>query len=236
MIKKRKALAACLALLILLQLFAGCNGEAPPNDIGSSENNNAPSDPTGGDENNNAPSDPTGGDENNNNSPSDNTNTGTVLSGVTFYDYANDWVGEEFMQENRVFFAQYPNGESEDDYFYELYEPRTKTFIATTEEEYHNLLPSDPIDVDFEKEMVILYISATAYPRKKRKHYLKKAELCEGVLTVTIEPEPMPEGTVDYGGTYPRCFALKMEKAEITEVIFKGIVIVYPPWDYPPWE
>ena len=77
--------------------------------------------------------------------------------------------------------------------------------------------------------MIILYIKATVYPSKTREHYLKKAELYDGILTVTIEPEPTPDETTDYGGTYARCFALKMEKTEITEVIFKGIVIVYPP-------
>ena len=221
MVEKRKIFAAALALLILLQLFAGCHvtdqapsGE-PSGDTSNSENDNTQSNGTEGNENEST--------------PSDDADKGVELTDVTFYGYANDWVGEEFLNENRVFYAYYPDNESEGEFFLELNEPRTKTFIVTTEEEYRNLFPSDPIDVDFEKEMVILYISATAYPQKTREHYLKKAVLCDDVLTVTVKPEPNGEEILDYGGTYPRCFALKMEKAEITEVIFKGIVIVYPP-------
>lgn len=202
----KKILATLLGLLILLQLFAGCEVPVPEPSEGTinSENDATPSDGT--------------------------ANSGVKLSNVTFYDYANDWVGEAFLNENRVYHALYPaeNPEYEGQLLLELNAPRTRTFIFTEEEDFRNICSGATIDVDFEKEMVILYISATDYPSKHKRHYLEEATLCEGVLNVKIKPEPVPEGFFDAGSSpWARCFALKMEKKEITEVMFDGIVMWY---------
>ena len=224
--KKRKIFAACLALLILLQLFAGCNvtDQAPSGessgDTSNSENDNTQSNGTEGNENEST--------------PSDDADKGVALTDVTFYGYANDWVGEEFLNANRVYCAYYPNLYVEGEVYLERNEPRKRAFIVTTEEEYRNMGLASPIDVDFEKEMLILYVQPTNHAHSdEQEYYLETARLYEGTLTVKVgidtieQPENPEEWYYDACQPYALCVALKMEKAEITEVIFKGISMFY---------
>ena len=212
--KKRKIFTAVLALLILLQLFASCNvsDQAPSSDKNNSENGNTSASGT-----NNSESNP---------APSDDAEKDATLTGVTFYGYANDWVGEAFLNENRVYHAYYRD-ESEE--ALQTDAPRTRSFIITTEEEYRNLGLASPIDVDFEKEMVILYITPSVnQPSNAQKSTLEKATLCEGVLTVQINEEPSADAwSADSGKPYALCLALKAEKANVTEVAFEGISMLY---------
>lgn len=219
--KKRKILAAALALLILLQLFAGCNvtdqapsGE-PSGDTSNSENDNTQLNGTEGNENAST--------------PSDDADKGVELTDVTCYGYANDWVGEEFLNANRVYCVVYPDGTIERDA-----DLRSRAFIVTTEEEYRNMGLASPINVDFEKEMLILYIQPTDHAHSdEQEYYLETARLYEGTLTVKMnfntikQPENPEEWYYDACQPYALCVALKMEKAEITEVIFKGISMFY---------
>ena len=211
---KRRIFTALLALLILLQLFASCNvsDQAPSGDTSNSENDNAPSDGTNNSERSNV--------------PSDDADSGTELTGVTLYGYANDWVGEAFLNENRVYHACYRDDGEETT---EMDAPRARSFIITTEEEYHSMGLASPIDVDFEKEMLILYITSSVnQPSNAQKSTLEKATLCEGVLTVQINEEPSADAwSADSGKPYALCLALKAEKASITEVAFAGISMLY---------
>ena len=198
----KKILATLLGLLILLQLFAGCEVPVPEPSEGTinSENDATPSDGT--------------------------ANSGVELSNATLYGYANNWVDEAFLNENRVYHAFYRDESGET---LEMDAPRTRSFIVTTEAEYRELCPGASIDVDFEREMIILYISPSINPPlNAEKSKLEKATFCEGALTVRIEEEPTAdEWAVDACKPYALCLALKTEKAEITEATFEGISMLY---------
>ena len=199
--RKRNLFAALLSLFILLQLFSSCETPSPVSSDGTESNEN----------------DATQTDES--------SNRETELSDVTLYGYANDWVDEAFLNENRVYYAFYPDESGESP---ETDAPRTRSFIITTEEEYRELCPHSPIDVDFAKEMIILYISPSVnYPSNAQKSTLDKATLCEGVLSVRIKEPSVEAWSLDTCPPYALCLALKAEKAEITEITFEGISMLY---------
>ena len=174
--KKRKILAAALALLILLQLFAGCSSVA--------------------------------------------------RFDATLYGYTNDWMDEAFLKENRIKGAWYDN----EDYvphtsgvkkgWYEENAPESRTFIITTKEEYASFFPSSTVDINFEKEIVVLYMCLSVTPRG---YCLKDLKVSDDVLTVKVEQEPVEQGIKDACMPYARCFMLKMKKTDIDQVVFKEI-------------
>ena len=88
---------------------------------------------------------------------------------------------------------------------------------------------ASPIDVDFEKEMLILYVQPTNTPHLHEEEYaLETATLSEGLLTVKVKDlYPSLDGYMDACNPYALCVVLKMKKTEITAVIFKGIGMSY---------
>ena len=185
--KKRKIFAAALVLLILLQLFAGCS-----NDVQSDESN-----------------------EYDIGSENSNGNDAETL-GAIFYSYANDWIDESFLEENRVNGAYYINenyvphteGESRYQYVKDKESPTSRTFIITAEEEYNRIFSNASLTVDFEKEIVILHVDCDTI------------SITEGILSVSAELVSNKEGVDDATMPYPRCFVLRMKKTDVTKITF----------------
>ena len=166
--KKRKILAAALALLILLQLFAGC---------------------------------------------------AALRYDAKLYSYANGWIDEAFLDENRVkgaFYLAKATWYGEADWQRDEESPSARTFIITSEEEYTEIFTNSPPSIDFEKRMAILYVFADCSPRDYR---LKGMKVDGSVLTVKVKLENRWGN--DATMPYARCFLLVMKKMEITEVVFE---------------
>ena len=144
--------------------------------------------------------------------------------GARLYNHVNDWIDESFLKENRVK-ASYPNdnyvhGESDprDKYIYDESSPSSRVFIITDEDEYNRIFTNSPLDIDFEEEMVILYI----FPKSNARDYkLKRMELKDKTLTVEIRLEWKWNDVKDGCMPGPECVAIKMNKAEIDEVKFE---------------
>lgn len=94
--------------------------------------------------------------------------------------------------------------------------PETITKIIKTREQFDEAFNEFPTEVDFEKEMVIVYIFVTLVP--SRRYYLEKLKLKDNVLHIGFKEEK-PRGP-DVAPPRQRCFAIKMNKVEFqyTEV------------------
>ena len=172
--KKRKRIAAGLALLILLQLLTGC---------------------------------------------------AAIRYGATLYSDAEEWLDDAFLEENKISTAYYRNPDftdihgSEPEWITYPDEPKTRTFIITEKEEYDRIFTKSPVEVDFEKEMVILYTFCSVY-YGGIKYELKTMKVTDDTLTVKFECQYMPPDTDAACQPYQRFFMLTMKKTEITEVKF----------------
>ncbi len=134
---------------------------------------------------------------------------------AVLYERANDWVDEDFYfdQENRVraYYHIY-----RDVYEFDKYAPRSRTFIITSPEEFDEILPECPHTVDFDKEIVILYIFADKTYGKNFE--LRRMKLRDNVLTVKIGFDG-PDPDKFYGSrATPSFMLIKMDRVEIDEV------------------
>ena len=140
----------------------------------------------------------------------------------TLYSYTNDWLDNAFLEENKISTAYYRNPDftdihaSEPKYIKYPDEPKTRTFIITEKEEYDRIFTKSPVEVDFEKEMVILYTCTDVSPRE---YNLKKMDVNDGVLIAKIKLEH--RNVNDSVMPYQRWFVLVMKKMEIGEVKFE---------------
>lgn len=142
---------------------------------------------------------------------------------AVLYSNANEWIDETFLKNNRVK-AYYLNenyiyGESDpsDKYIYDTTAPSSRVFIIKDEDSYNRIFSNSQLYIDFEKEMVILYIFSDVNPTREYK--LKKIEVNDEILTVKTELER--KNVDDATMPYQRCFVIKMNKVEINEVNFE---------------
>lgn len=142
---------------------------------------------------------------------------------AVLYSDATEWIDETFLKDNRVK-AYYPNenyidgqDNPNDKYIYDTNSPSSRVFIVSDEVEYSSIFSNSPLDVDFEYEMVILYIFPDVNPNREYK--LKKIEVNDKILTVKTN---LGRRSVD-DATMPcqRCIAIKLNKVEINEVKFE---------------
>ena len=97
--------------------------------------------------------------------------------------------------------------------------PSSRTFIISNKDEFNRIFSKTQIDVDFEKEIVILYIFSDMNPN--RNYNLKEIKRQNTNLTVQIELEKseIDDSTM----LYQRCLVLKMRKVDIDCVEFEKI-------------
>ena len=142
---------------------------------------------------------------------------------ANLYSNATEWVDETFLKDNRVkayyLNENYIDGQSDpnDKYIYDAISPSSRVFIVDDETEYNKIFSNSPLDIDFEHEMIILYIFSDVYPAREYK--LKKIEINGKVLTVKIESNH--KNVDDATMPYQRCTVVKMNKVEINEAKFE---------------
>ncbi len=151
-----------------------------------------------------------------------------ILSSCSVYKYnaeiynqAKEWISEEFLEENRVkayyLNENYIEGESDPwtEYIYEKDVPSERTFIITEQYEFTNIFTKYEETIDFEKEMVILYIFSNWSPRD---YHLKKIIYENQKLTMHIKLQHINSKIKDSVEPYQRCLMIKMDKLEIDSV------------------
>lgn len=142
---------------------------------------------------------------------------------AVLYSNATEWIDETFLNDNRVK-AYYLNenyidsqSNPNDKYIYGTTSPSSRVFTVSDEVEYNRIFSNSPLNINFEHEMVILYIFSDVYPA--REYRLKKIEVNGEVLTVKTELEQ--KNVDDATMPYQRCIVVKMNKVEINEVKFE---------------
>lgn len=141
-----------------------------------------------------------------------------------FYDDVEEFMNDEFLKENRVGNAYYPNeyyieGVNER-FIYDETSPRTRTFIVTDEEEFAKMFDSFPAEIDFASQMLVVYMFRVI---NGRNHYLRELTVKDGVLSVKIEEERLPSNLKDTTMPGCRCVAIVMDKTDITTAEFEEL-------------
>lgn len=142
---------------------------------------------------------------------------------AVLYSNATEWIDKTFLNNNKVkayyLNEKYIDGQSNpsDKYIYDEASPSSREFIVSDEVEYNRIFSNSPLDIDFEHEMVILYIFSDVYP--EREYKLKKIKVNDEVLTLKTEFEQ--KNVDDAAIPYQRCIVVKMNKVEINEVKFE---------------
>lgn len=136
-----------------------------------------------------------------------------------FYDDVEQFMDDEFLKENRVGKAYYPNeyyieGITER-FFYDEISPRTRTFIVDDEESFAQMFNVFPVEIDFEKQTLIVYMFRVI---NGRSHYMNKLQVEGGILRVKIKEENRKSDDTTMPGR--KCVAVVIDKLEIASVEF----------------
>ena len=141
-----------------------------------------------------------------------------------FYDDVEEFMNDEFLKENRVGQAFYPADDFSggQEYIKDETSPSARTFIVTNKEEYVQIFDEFPEKIDFTNQLIIVYMFVTTTPRNFE---MTDLSLKEGVLRVSYKVEmsigDRLHSIKDDVMAYRRCFALVMDKTDITTAEFE---------------
>lgn len=117
---------------------------------------------------------------------------------------------EEWLKENHVYGAYDENGEEN----YDENTPKSRTHLIKTQTELDEVFLEFP-EINFEKEMIIVYCYRTVYGRKQA---LEKVVLNGIILNVEFNVVKGKMGHADASAPSRRMLVLKLDKLDITEV------------------
>lgn len=120
------------------------------------------------------------------------------------------WMDEDFLAQNRV------NGLYKDengDIFEVKGQKGPIVHVLIEEEQYNIIFSNSPIEIDFGKKMVIVYIFTD---NSQRNYSLESVSIIEGTLSMKIERYNSKMD--DSVWPYQRCFMIVLNKSEITDV------------------
>ena len=136
------------------------------------------------------------------------------------YNSAENLFLNSFLEENKVKGAYYKNPDYPDDadkkYYYDETSPAYRTFIVNNLDDYSLAFAGDELEVNFDKEMVLIYIFADIYPNR---NYIINNILKEGEK-VKIYLKLEKNNKKDATAPYQRVLIVKMEKLDISEAEF----------------
>ena len=116
---------------------------------------------------------------------------------------------EEWLKENHVYGAYGENGEEN----YDENTPKSRTYLIKNQDELDEVFSEFP-EINFEKEMIIVYCYRTIYIRKQ---VLEKVVLDENVLNVEFNVVKGKIGHADASAPSRRMLVLKLDKLDITK-------------------
>ncbi len=147
------------------------------------------------------------------------------------YSYVNDWLDPAFLENNKVSSSRFENpdyneDEAENNAYYDVPKylsdstaPQTRMLIFTDQESMNAAFAENEIEVDFEEEMLLIYMFADMSP-PSRTYEIKKIAVEKEVLNIHYRLVPRTDNKKDIVGPYARCIAVKMEKVDVSTVNF----------------
>ena len=143
------------------------------------------------------------------------------------YGHCNDWIYPDFLEENKISGAFYPDPEYDEKnpdnpdhpykYYLENSDVETRTFVINDKETFDQIFLPNTLSVDFEKQTAVLYISSTVSPRKC---YIKRLLVEEEKITVYFKTVSYMFTVLDTVMPYARCLVVTMKKTDITNFEF----------------
>ena len=125
-----------------------------------------------------------------------------IADGITYQ--------EEWLDNNHVYGAYDENGEEN----YDENTPKSRTYLIKNQDELDEVF-SEFSEIDFEKEMVLVYCYRTIYIRKQ---VLEKVVLDGNVLNVEFNVVKGKIGHADASAPSIRMLVVKLDKLDIAEV------------------
>ena len=147
------------------------------------------------------------------------------------YSYCNEWIDPAFLESNKLSIPyRNPNydeneGPSTENpvYFEDATLPSNRTFLITDEETFRKIFTASPIKVDFEKEMILLYMFGDS-SLPTRNYEIKEIEIENDTITVCFKlvsnRKPWEKRKKAAVMTWHRCVAVKIKKIDISTVTF----------------
>lgn len=128
---------------------------------------------------------------------------------------------EDFLKESMTLGAYYknenfdPEDENSDEYLLDETSPRSRTFVVTEQSQLNEIFESFNTPIDFEKQMLIVYVYTDCYLRAQ---VLKSVKLNGNVLKIEFEIESGERGHGDAREPYQRTFAVITDKLDVESV------------------
>jgi hypothetical protein len=136
---------------------------------------------------------------------------------ATLYDDAKEFMKSDFLLDNLTYGIYY-NGETLRD---ESKNPTYKIYIVREQSAFEQIFNGFPTEINFENEMLIIYIFTTIYSRPCS---IKRISIYDKIghfaLKIEFKIESVQFGHYDSSMPYQRCFVVKMARLNIDEVIF----------------
>lgn len=145
---------------------------------------------------------------------------GKVKYNAKIYNMSEESFLSSFLEENKVKGAYYKNPDYPDDadkkYYYDETSPACRTFIVNNPDDYSLFFAGDELGVNFDKEMVLIYIFADVNPCR---NYLLEKVVVDGE-TAKIYFGLEKSDKKDATAPYQRVLIVKTDKLDINEAEF----------------
>lgn len=131
------------------------------------------------------------------------------------YNYSGEWLNENFVKNNYTAWSNH-EGVLIDGSF-----PKSRTFVIKSEEEKCKILNGYfDVEVNFEREMLIIYTWTTDY---RRPCYIKSLELKDEILCINFYVKSSPPLTGGSCMSYQRWFVIKLDLLSTSSVEIKEL-------------
>ena len=142
-------------------------------------------------------------------------NNGVQKYNAVLYDNAGKSMQEEFLIENLTRDAYYKGIDTNDSAY-----PVCFTHIIRSKEEFDKIFTNLPTIINFEKEMVCIYIFTDNYIKPYK---INKVSIDKHVLKIEVKSTDQKPGEMDSVRSWQRCLVVKIDKLDINSVEFNEI-------------
>ena len=144
------------------------------------------------------------------------TSCNNISYNAVLFDHANEWMHIDFLRDNLTQgTGQFFNGYEWELISEEISLPAYRVHIVTNIEKFKELFEEFPPSIDFEREILIVYIVTNIYMGSS--YRIRSLSLSNSVLSVELRRK---RRRVVHAASAPlqRCFVIRMNKQNISEV------------------